>query len=417
MCGGRIVTGVSDHSLPYTAGQRLALYAVVGSLGRAATNGLLPAILLAVIAAGGSASTGAILVASFTAVAALVGPIVGAGLDRLDRPKRGYYLAIAVLAAGAVLLAIGIGVWPMWLLVAIAALAGFAQPAFTGGWSAQVRRIVPDMPAAKVYAVDVGTYNAGEIAGPALVGLAFIVDASIPGAASLEAVLLLYILVVVIMPFLPIPARSVTHDAPAEKLGPTLRHLRIMWQSIPLRRSTILGTVSFTAIAFLVVSAPDIGQDLAGDAGFGAFLLTAIATGALMGTLLLAKRPIRGRGPGTVAYVSTLILAVLLVGLSLSPTITIAFAVGFLFGAVQAPQMTGIFQVRDRESSIKVRSLVFVASASLRTGSFAVGSLAAGALLVFGWRWVVVGAAILELLALVIGLVFAPRQHRMSGQE
>ena len=408
---------MSTPTLPYTAGQRLALYAVVGSLGRAATNGLLPAILLAVIAAGGTASSGAILVASFTAVAALVGPVIGAGLDRLDRPKRGYYGAIALLASAALALAIGIGEWPLWLLITIAAVAGFAQPAFTGGWSAQVRRIVPDMPPARVYAVDVGTYNAGEIAGPALVGLAFIFDSAIPGAASLHAVLLLYIIVVAIMPFLPIPARSVTHDAPAERLGPTLRHLRVMWQSVPLRRSTILGTVSFTAIAFLVVAAPVIGADLAGDAGFGAFLLTSIATGALIGTLVLAKRPIRGKGPGTVAVASTLVLAFLLLGLSASPSIGIAFGIGFFFGAMQAPQLTAIFQVRDRESPTKVRSLVFVASASLRTGSFAIGSLAAGALMVFGWRWVIVGAAILEMLALIIGLVFAPRHRGMPGQE
>ena len=253
---------MSSSTLPYSAGQRLALYAVVGSLSRAATNGLLPAILLAVIAAGGTASAGAVLVASFTAVAALVGPLIGAGLDRLDRPKRGYYAAIAMLASAALALAIGIGVWPLWLLITIAAVAGIAQPAFTGGWSAQVRRIVPDMPPARVYAVDVGTYNAGEIAGPALVGVAFIYDSAVPGAASLQAVLLLYVVVVVIMPFLPIPRRSDTHDAPAERLGPTLRHLRVMWHSVSLRRSTILGTVSFTAIAFLVVAAPVIGTDL-----------------------------------------------------------------------------------------------------------------------------------------------------------
>jgi MFS family permease len=302
-------------------------------------------------------------------------------------------------------------------LITIAAVAGIAQPAFTGGWSAQVRRIVPDMPPARVYAVDVGTYNAGEIAGPALVGVAFIYDSAVPGAASLQAVLLLYVVVVVIMPFLPIPRRSDTHDAPAERLGPTLRHLRVMWHSVSLRRSTILGTVSFTAIAFLVVAAPVIGTDLAGDAGFGAFLLTSIATGALIGTLLLAKRPLRVRGPGTIAFGSTVVLAVLLLGLSLSPTIAIAYGIGFLFGAMQAPQLTAIFQVRDRESPTKVRSLVFVASASLRTGSFAVGSLAAGALLVFGWRWVIVGAAILELLALVIGLIFAPKHRRMPRGE
>jgi MFS family permease len=111
------------------------------------------------------------------------------------------------------------------------------------------------------------------------------------------------------------------------------------------------------------------------------------------------------------------VLAVLLVGLSLSPTIAIAYGIGFLFGAMQAPQLTAIFQVRDRESPTKVRSLVFVASASLRTGSFAVGSLAAGALLIFGWRWVIVGAAILELLALIIGLIFAPRHRRMPRGE
>ncbi|MEK9736510.1 MAG: MFS transporter, partial [Candidatus Nanopelagicales bacterium] len=241
-----------------TPGQRLGLYATVASLSRAASGGLPSAIILGVLAAGGSASDASLLVASVTAVAGLVGPLVGAAVDRLEQPRRGYLLAIIVLSATAAALAIGVGSWPPALLVLIAGGAGLAHPMFIGAWSAQVRRIAPEVPAARAYAVDAATYNIGDILGPALVGIAYVYDASTPGAASLEVVTVLYLCAGLAVLFVAIPHRDST--VPPEPLRHALRGLSIFWHSVALRRSTIISTVAFVGIAGVVISAPLLGQ-------------------------------------------------------------------------------------------------------------------------------------------------------------
>ncbi|MHC8495802.1 MAG: MFS transporter [Actinomycetes bacterium] len=403
----------------FTSGprQRLALYATVGSLGRAATSGLPSALVLAMISIGGSAADGAVMVAALTAVAGLVGPLSGAAIDRLEFPRRGYLAGVIVLIIGSAALVIGIGQWPLPVLIAVAALTGLAQPVFTGAWSAQVRRVVPDMPLARVYAIDVGSYNVAEIAGPALVGVAFIVDASVPGAASVEVVLGLYLVTALLLPLVPIPPRSATHTGPVIPFGRTLAQMRVMWSSLSLRRNTFIGTISFGAFGFIVIGSPLLGEDLAGDAGFGALLLAMIAGGALVGTIWLARAPIVRVGPGTIAIFTTLLLAVVLLGIAAAPTMTVAFVLALVFGFVQAPQLTGVFQVRDRESPQQARSLVFATAASLRTGAFAIGSLTAGALVDSGWRPIFVAAALTQILSVALGLLFAARQHRRPNSR
>ncbi len=393
-----------------TPGQRLGLYATVASLSRAASGGLPSAIILGVLAAGGSASDASLLVASVTAVAGLVGPLVGAAVDRLEQPRRGYLLAIIVLSATAAALAIGVGSWPPALLVLIAGGAGLAHPMFIGAWSAQVRRIAPEVPAARAYAVDAATYNIGDILGPALVGIAYVYDASTPGAASLEVVTVLYLCAGLAVLFVAIPHRDST--VPPEPLRHALRGLSIFWHSVALRRSTIISTVAFVGIAGVVISAPLLGQELAGDAGKGALLLAVIAFGALLGALAFARRPIRRFGPGTLVVITTAGLGVVIAMLAFVPTFWVAVPVALVLGVLEAPQLTSVLQVRDRESPTHVRSLVFVAAASLKTGAFAVGSLLAAALVIWGWRNLLLASAVIEIAAVALGLILAGRSRR-----
>ena len=142
-----------------------------------------------------------------------------------------------------------------------------------------------------------------------------------------------------------------------------------------------------------------------------------IAGGALVGTIWLARAPIVRVGPGTMAIFTTLLLAVVLLGIAAAPTMTVAFVLALVFGFVQAPQLTGVFQVRDRESPQQARSLVFATAASLRTGAFAIGSLTAGALVDSGWRPIFVAAALTQILSVALGLLFAARQHRRPNSR
>ena len=405
--GPTSVRGVPTD-LPGSPGRRLALYAGVAALGRSGTIAMPSAILLAIIAVGDSPSRGSVLIATISAVGALTGPILGAMIDRMAHPRQGFLAGLGAMALGAALLAFGIGVWPLGVLLVIAVFTGLAQPILIGAWSGQLRRVVPDVPSARAYAVDAGTYNIAEIAGPALVGAAFIVDAAFPGSITLEVACVLFVLSMILLRFVPVPPRAVTTDEPPEPLGRTLRRLRIMIDSISLRRNTIIGTFSYGAIAFIVIATPLLGEDLAGDAGVGVFLLTLIAVGAIIGSILLTRRPIVWRGPGTVAIGATALLALVMLGIAAAPNFWVAGAIGVLAGVLVATQVTSLFRVRDRESPPHARGMVFVASASLRTGAFALGSILAGALAFAGWRWLIVGAAAVEVLAVILALLSAP---------
>jgi MFS family permease len=394
-----------------TPTRRLTAYAAVGSMARAANAGLPTAIILGVLAASGSAAEGSLIVAAVTAVAGIIGPLVGALMDQATHPRRGYAVAILGLAVCSAALAAGVGSWPLGVLMLIAGVAGLFHPMLTGAWSAQLRRVVPDVAPARAYAVDVSTYNVGDIVGPAIVGVAYVYDAATPGAASLEVVAVLYLLAALVLPLVPIPSRTADElpDQP-QSLRASVRSLGVFWQSVSLRRTTIISTLAFIGIAGLVIGAPLLGQDLAGDAGIGALLLAAVACGALVGSIVVARTPIRRAGPGTVVVVTTLGLGLAFAALAVVPTMPLAFVVGAVLGFLEAPQLTAVLQVRDRESPQHVRALVFVAATSLKTGAFALGSVIAAALVEWGWRALLAGSAVIEVLAVVVGLLVAGRQ-------
>jgi MFS family permease len=329
-------------------------------------------------------------------------------MDRAVHPRRGYALAILCLAACSAALAVGVGSWPLGVLMLIAGVAGLFHPMLTGAWSAQLRRVVPDVAPARAYAVDTGTYNIGDIVGPAIVGIAYVYDANTPGTASLEVVVILYLLAALVLPLVPIPSRVASEmpDEPAPLLH-AIRSLTVFWHSVSLRRSTIISTLAFVGIAGLVIGAPLMGADLAGDPGVGALLLAVVAGGALLGSVVFARRPVRRQGPGTMVVITTLGLGVAFAALALVPSMPVAFAVGVILGFLEAPQLTAVLQVRDREAPSHVRSLVFVAATSLKTGAFALGSVLAAGLVEFGWRPLLLGSAVIEILAVVVGLFLA----------
>ena len=387
----------------------LSAYAAVAALSRGAGAGLPSAVILGVLAAGGTASDGSLLIAAFAGVSGLMGPFVGAYVDRLEHPKRGFLVAAVVLMSYAVVLSVALGSAPGGLLVFIAGLAGLAQPLFFGALSAQLPRIAPGALPARVYAVDVGTYNVADIAGPAIVGLAYIIDTSVPGAASLEAVAVMYVLAILALLMVHIPPRSHTHQEPPVPFAASLRYLKVFWHSLSLRRSTVISTLAYVGIAGVVIAAPLLGADLGGDSGKGALLLAVVAAGALSGSVVMARRPIR-MDPGTAVVVSTLAIGGGIALLAMSPALWWAFPAAFVLGIAEAPQLSAVMQVRDREAPKDARSLVFMAATSAKTAAFALGSLIAAALVTLGWRELLVGAAIIEFAAVGVGLLIAGRR-------
>jgi len=389
----------------------MVAYASVAALARGAGAGLPSAVILGVLAAGGSPSDASLLIAAFTAASGLGGPLIGTVVDRLEHPRRGYLVAAAVLASYSAMLSYALGNWSAGILVFLAGLCGLAHPLFFGAWSAQLPRIAPGVPPARAYSIDVGTYNVADIAGPAIVGVAYIADTVTPGAASLDVVCLMYIAAFIALLVIRVPPRSETHDAPPASFTATVRYASVLWRSVSLRRSTMVNTLGYMGNAGLVVSAPLLGADLAGDSGTGALLLAVVALGALIGSIVMVRRPLT-LGPGTVVIGSTLAFAVTLALLAVAPTAWFAFAIALVAGMTQAPQLAAVMLIRDRESPKHARALVFTAASSLKTAAFAFGSLIAAALVTLGWRALLGGSAVIELLAVIIGLLVAGRRVR-----
>jgi MFS family permease len=343
-----------------------------------------------------------------TAVGAISGPVIGGLLGRERRPKRGFVASIALAAFGALVLGIGMPTWPLPALVVVAGLMGLAYPALTGGWSAQVRRIAPEIAPNRSYAVDVGTYNVADVIGPAIIGVAVLVDTAIPGATSLETVSLLYLIGMAVLMALPIPERE-DLAADRESLGTALRRLEVVLLSLPLLRSYIVGTVTIIATGTFIVAMPLLGEGLADDPNVGALLLSVVAAGAVLGSVALTRVRIQPQDLEKWMYGGVAGVAVCFAGLAAAPSLGVAIALLAVLGVAGSPMITAIFTIRDREASAAARSIVFMTAASLRTGGVSIGTLIAASLLggvgtLPGWRVLLMACTAITLLAAVAAL-------------
>src|SRR5437764_1255444 len=127
-----------------------------------------PALLLLGFAVTGRPGTGSALLASLTIAGAAGGPLFGALLDRSRRPDRLLAWTLVAYALGIVAVQAGAGRLPVPALAAIALLAGLFNPAVTGGWTAQLPRVVNGRELDRGSALDALTFSAASLAGPAL---------------------------------------------------------------------------------------------------------------------------------------------------------------------------------------------------------------------------------------------------------
>ncbi|MGF1427553.1 hypothetical protein [Kitasatospora sp. LaBMicrA B282] len=126
----------------------------------------IPALLLAALAATGSTSAAATLPAALTAAAAVGGPVVGALLDRAARPGRLLAAALAGYAATLTAVLVGLGRLPLPAVALLAAAGGLLGPALSGGWTAQLPRLVPADALARATALDAATFDVQPWSGP-----------------------------------------------------------------------------------------------------------------------------------------------------------------------------------------------------------------------------------------------------------
>jgi len=191
------------------------------------------------------------------------------------------------MAAGLTALAVGIDRAPLPVLLAAGLLAGLAQPMFSGGWTAQLSRLVGPERFARASALDSATYDVGGIAGPALAGAALFIDPRAP---------LVVCVAMMLARCRSWPARTSAGIAGGlvPRCGPTLAAgVRAVVGRPALRRITLLSTLQHAGMAGRTIAAPLIAIRLTGGPALAGGLLSVSAVSSLASSLLLTRRACR----------------------------------------------------------------------------------------------------------------------------
>jgi MFS family permease len=347
-----------------------------------------PALLLLGFAVTGRPETGSGLLASLTIAGAAGGPLFGALLDRSHRPDRLLAWTLVAYALGIVAVQAAAGRLPMPALAVIALLAGLFNPAVTGGWTAQLPRVVTGRELDRGSALDALTFSAASLAGPALAaGVA-------AGVGARAAVLTAAALVMLAVPSACSlsryrPGAGQCRDALWRQMA---AGFAVIAARLPLLRATVTSVVSYAGIGMLLVCCPLLGAQRLGDPARGALLISAIAVASLTANAILARPPRRRRPgqqrqsrrgwPDTWVLASTLVIGVSMAAAALAPGWLTLAAVA-LGGAGEGPQLTALFAVRHRETPANLRGQVYTTAASLKIAGLAAGAALAGPLA--GW--------------------------------
>ncbi|MEU6815928.1 MFS transporter [Streptomyces sp. NPDC046860] len=334
-----------------------------------------PALMLAGFALTGSAGAASALLAGITISAVVGGPVLGAVLDRVERPGRLLAGALGLYAVGLGVILLGLGRLPFAVILVAAVATGLPGPAVAGGWTAQVPRVAPEGTRTRANALDAMTFGVAGLAGPALAG------GVAEGAGAAAAVAVAGALVA-----LAVPAAWRLPGAPGREGGPVagavagdlLAGARFVAGNTALARATLVSVGSCAAQGVLTASLPVLGERALGGAARGAALLVLAAASALLVNAVLAHRP-PAVAPDAVVRIGALVqAAAMALAVSGGPAALIAAAL--LLGAGEGPQLTALFAVRHREAPDRLRAQIFTMGASLKITGFAVGAAFGGPL-------------------------------------
>jgi hypothetical protein len=103
----------------------------------------------------------------------------------------------------------------------------------------------------------------------------------------------------------------------------------------------------------------------------------------------------------TISMIALLLIAV-------APVLWVVLLGAFIMGATDAPMLSAMYLIRNRESSARVRAQVFSTAASLRTSAYGLAAALFGTMLVFGTTVVLLVGVGMHLVALVVGLAIGP---------
>ena len=407
-------------SSPAPARGGLGAYLLTATLARMTSESIGPSLLIVAIAVLGSASTGSFLAASITAASAVAGPVIGAVFDRTPHPKRAFAAAMASVGIGTALVALAIGHVPVPVLIVLVVLAGLGAPALTGAWTAQIPGLVTPARLHHAYSADAGTYSVASVVGPPIAASLVVISGVAPlwmPIATIAAALIALRWV----PLRPRHAHGDEHsgahsddhqpDLPQPPAGLNVatlvsdlrRGFGAMLGIAPLRRNVVMTTIVIAGQAALYVAAPLIALERTGSLGFTGVILGAYAVGDVAGAALILRWPIHR--PDRVVFTTTFVSGLAIAGVGIAQNLPLILTATALAGAVNAPLISAMFQVRNREAPKPVVTQVFTTGASLRMTMYAAATAVYGVVLHAGVGWVIAIGVAMHVVAIAAGLL------------
>jgi MFS family permease len=121
--------------------------------------------------------------------------------------------------------------------------------------------------------------------------------------------------------------------------------------------------------------------------------------------------------PDVVAFATTLVLAAAMLILAFAGNVIVVLLAMLVAGIADGPQLAAVFAVRHREAPERYRSQVFTTGASLKITAAAVGAALAGGLAASSLLWVIVCAAVIQILAAIAFLIYSLHKANPGRQS
>jgi predicted MFS family arabinose efflux permease len=371
----------SEHPATLNVGERageswnLIRYAALASLARLADEGARVGLVLLAVEETDSAGFGGLLVAALMVPHVVAAPLVGALADAVSRRKAFYSGALMLYAAALALTAVAVGTYPRWVAIAAALLAGCVGPLLSGGLTSLLSELVPGR-LRRAYGIDSTLYGLAGIAGPSIAALlagAFTARISVfclVGSAAAAALLLWS---------LPLAARA-RDDSMRSRLRAAnfLGSVTAIVSRPALGSATLASCLGQLGTGALPVTAALMAQQ-AGSTSLTGVILSAAAVGALAGSLLYIRFPLRSWPPEKAILTCLLAAAVPFAAAALFPTVPTVYLPAFaVSGLLNGLMFCSLLVVRDQEAPADLHTQVFTVGAGLKSASGAVGSALAG---------------------------------------
>jgi Major Facilitator Superfamily len=346
-------------------------YLTAAVLARIADEGARVSLVLLALERTGSAAIGGTLVAALLIPHVVAAPLVGVLVDRTRRPQ--WVLASAMLIFAGSLFSVSalLGRAPLWLIYVLLIAGGCCGPALTGGLTSQLPALVGKDKTPRAFGLDSLVYNVASMVGPAVAGITAATANPTAALSVLAASAAVGALGVASLPF---PTRMYTPGLTRPGL---LSGAREIVQQPTLRTLTLTTSLGQIGPGGLAVVAAVLATSQHRPAGRG-LLLTAVAAGAFIGSLLWTWRPIAVHHAPLVTAISMIGIGMPIAIAAIIPTLEATAVLFGLSGVFIGPFGSALFLSRTQYAAPALRTQVFTIGAGLKVTASALGAALIG---------------------------------------